>query len=78
MKWILVFFIATVPGTNEVDLYAFPNVPFDSQEEGQSLVYNFYEELQKKVNREHNTEGVNYPPICVSETKFYKAFGTPS
>jgi len=78
LKWILVFFIATVPGTDEVDLYAFPNVPFDSQEECRNLVFNFYEELQKKVNREQNTVGVEYPPMCVSEDKFYKAFGTPS
>lgn len=78
MKWILVFFIATVPGTDEVDLYAFPNTPFNSQEECRALVYNFYEELQKKVNREQNTVGVEYPPMCVSEDKFQKVFGTPS
>jgi hypothetical protein len=78
LKWILVFFIATVPGTDEVDLYAFPNVPFDSQEACRSLVLNHYYALQEKVNREQNTVGVEYPPLCVSETKFYKAFGTPS
>jgi len=78
MKWILVFFIGSVPGTDQVDLYAFPNSPFTSKEECNYVVATNYADLQLKVNDRYDTKDIVYPAACVSERDFYDAVGNPS
>lgn len=78
MKWILVFFIATVPETDSVDLYAFPELPFDSERNCRELVQNFYWEFQDKVNKGQGTKDMQYPPLCIKESDFYKLIGNPT
>jgi len=77
VKWILVFFIG-IASDDHVDLYAFPDTPFNSEYECRSLVYNFYSELQAKVNKEQGTEGVEYPPMCINEKQWFEVYGNPT
>lgn len=77
MKWVLVFFIGMANDQN-VNLYGFPNLPFDSEQECRMLIYNFYSELQLKVNREYNTVGIQYPPLCITQEQFYEIAGKPT
>ena len=78
MKWVLVFFISITPETDDVTLYGFPNLPFDSKQECQTLVRTYYPLLQAKVNYEYNTQGVEYPALCITQQQFYEAAGYPS
>lgn len=78
MKWVLVFFIATVPDTDSVDLYAFPEIPFSSETECRIMVQSFYWQFQQRVNDGQKTVGVEYPPLCIKESDFYKLTGNPT
>lgn len=78
MKWVMVFLISYSVESDTFDMYGFPTFPFDSREECFSIIYNHYAELQKKVNREHNTQDIEYPVICVTEKQFWSAVGTES
>ena len=78
MKWILVFFISPIAGTDDVTLHAFPEQPFDSKQQCQFVTRQIWDELQLKLNKKYETEGVEYPPMCVTERQLQEVTGKPT
>lgn len=77
MKWILIFFIG-MASDEYVNLYAFPDSPFDSEFECKAIIYTYYSQLQIKVNQSQGTEGVEYPPLCITEKQWFDVYGNPT
>ena len=75
MKWIMLFFISAVPDTDQIDLFGFPELPFNSKEECHYTVATNYVDLQQFINNKYETSGVVYPVTCISEYEFNELTG---